>query len=148
MPDLKGTYALVLKLDRPSTVTVGKLGTHSFPPGYYLYIGSALGGIRSRVRRHVRGGERLHWHIDYLRRVAAVVEVWYLASPERLECRWYRAAASMDGAQVPVVGFGSSECRCPSHLLHSPVKPSFERFRLQLGSTGLDLERAGPDSFL
>lgn len=147
MSDLKGTYALVLKMDRRSTITVGKLGTHYFPPGYYLYAGSALGGIRPRVRRHVRGGKRLHWHIDYLRKVSAVVEVWYLASPERLECRWYRAAAGMNGAQVPVAGFGSSECRCPSHLLYFAAMPSFERFQRQLDDTRLGLTKAAPESF-
>ena len=147
MSDLKGTYALVLELDRPSTVTVGKLGTHHFPPGYYLYIGSALGGIRSRVRRHVLGGKRQHWHIDYLRKVAAVSEVWYTASPERLECCWCRAAAGMDGAQVPVTGFGSSECRCPSHLLYFAAMPSFESFRRRLDDAGLGLTRAAPECF-
>jgi Uri superfamily endonuclease len=145
--DLKGTYALVLELDRPSTITVGKLGTHCFPPGYYLYIGSALGGIQSRVRRHVCGGKRQHWHIDYLRELAAVVEVWYLASPERLECRLCCAAAGMDGAQVPVAGFGSSECGCRSHLLHFAAMPSFERFQRQLDGTGLGPTRAAPECF-
>jgi len=145
--DLKGTYALVLKLDRPSTITVGKLGTCSFSSGYYLYVGSALGGIRLRVRRHVRGGKRLHWHIDYLREVAAVIEVWYLASTARLECRWYRAAAGMNGAQVPVAGFGSSECRCTSHLLYFAAMPSFERFQRQLDDAGIGLTRAAPEDF-
>lgn len=147
MSDIKGTYALVLKLDGPSTITVGKLGACSFSPGYYLYLGSALGGIRSRVRRHVRGGKRLHWHIDYLREVAAVVEVWYLASTARLECRWCRAATGLNGAQVPVVGFGSSGCRCPSHLLYFAAMPSFERFQRQLENTGLGLTKASPESF-
>ena len=117
---MKGTYALVLALDEPSVITVGKLTTFTFPPGYYVYLGSALGGLYGRVRRHVRGGKRAHWHIDYLRRQARVVEVWYIVAEDRLECDWYQAAAAMPKALVPVAGFGSSGCRCRSHLVHFP----------------------------
>jgi Uri superfamily endonuclease len=129
-----GTYALVLRLDAETGIAVGRLGTFSFPPGCYLYSGSALGGLHARVRRHVEGGRRLHWHIDYLRQKADVVEVWYVLSGERLECGWHRAAASMAGAGVPVAGFGSSGCRCPAHLVRFPTMPSFETFREMVGA--------------
>lgn len=138
---IKGTYVLLLSLDREAVVPVGRLGVFIFPAGYYVYAGSALGGLLPRVERHIRGGKRLHWHIDYLRRSARVVEVWYLVSTERLECDWYRAAAGMRGASVPVNGFGSSGCRCHSHLVHFKSKPSFEDFRSRIGGWGADLER-------
>jgi len=141
---LRGTYALVLALDKETAITVGKLASFSFPPGYYLYVGSAQGGLTSRVRRHIRGGKKLHWHIDYLRQEAKVVEVWYLVSDERLECRWYQAAAGMPQAQVPLAGFGSSGCGCHSHLLYFASTPSFEAFRRQLGEKGLDLRKMSP----
>ena len=38
----KGSYVLLIALDKDATVAVGKLGTFSFPAGYYLYVGSAL----------------------------------------------------------------------------------------------------------
>jgi Uri superfamily endonuclease len=147
VPDVKGSYALVLRLDGEAEAVVGKLATHRFLPGYYLYLGSALGGIHSRVRRHVAGGRRLHWHIDYLRQLADVVEVWYMVSSQSLECRWYRAAAGMPEAQVAVAGFGSSGCRCASHLLYFASAPSFEEFRLRLGRGGAGLTRASPEAF-
>ena len=53
-PDIKngkGTYALVLALDEAATLAVGKLGLFSFPPGYYLYIGSAHRGLGSTYER-------------------------------------------------------------------------------------------------
>ncbi len=104
MGKAKGTYALILKLDREAVIAVGKLTTFAFPAGYYLYIGSALGGLFPRIERHIRGGKKLHWHIDYLRREARVVEVWYRVSGERLECDWYRAAADMPDAEILVGG--------------------------------------------
>jgi len=143
---IRGTYALVLALDKETAITVGKLASFSFPPGYYLYVGSAQGGLFSRVRRHIRGGKKLHWHIDYLRQEAEVVEVWYLVSDERLECRWYQAAAAMPQAQVLLAGFGSSGCGCHSHLLYFASAPSFEAFRRQLGEKGLDLRKMSPGS--
>jgi Uri superfamily endonuclease len=139
--NLKGTYALVLALDRETVITVGKLVTFSFHPGYYIYIGSALGGVLPRVRRHIRRDKKLHWHIDYLTREAGVVEVWYLFSEERLECSWYQTVSHMPQACVPVAGFGSSGCRCHSHLVHFSSMPSFEVFRQLLGQQGSDLQK-------
>jgi Uri superfamily endonuclease len=142
----RGSYALVLALDSGTDIAVGGLGSRYFPPGYYVYVGSALGGLFSRVRRHVRGGGRTHWHIDYLRRHAGVAEVWYLVSDTRWECAWYRAVSTMPRARVPVAGFGSSGCGCPSHLAHFASAPSFEDFRRRLGDRGLGLRRLTPEA--
>ena len=134
----RGTYALVLHLGRQEEITIGKLGTFVFPAGYYLYLGSALGpgGLEARLARHRRRGKRPRWHIDYLREHARLVEVWSVASGERLECLWARAARKLPGARIPVPGFGSSDCRCPSHLVHFATKPSpalfAERVRVPL----------------
>ena len=144
MANVRGTYALLLVLDKETAITVGKLANFSFPPGYYVYVGSALGELFFRVRRHIQGGKKLHWHIDYLRQEAEVVEVWYLVSDERLECRWYQAAAAMPQAQVLLAGFGSSGCGCQSHLLYFASMPSEEAFRRQLGEKGLNLRKTSP----
>jgi sugar fermentation stimulation protein A len=136
-----GTYALILHLGSEHTLAVGKLAILSFPPGYYLYVGSALRGLFQRVKRHVNGGNKLHWHIDYLRQVADVVEVWYLVSDERLECKWFHAAKEMEAARVLVSGFGASDCGCKSHLVYFAAAPSFEEFERRLGDEGLSLQR-------
>jgi Uri superfamily endonuclease len=137
-----GTYALLLKLDKQERITVGKLGTFDFTEGYYLYVGSALGpgGLRARLARHQRGskspsksnssqtGKKLHWHIDYLLQRARLIEVWSVASEERLECQWGEVTRALSGAQVPVRGFGSSDCRCPAHLIYFSVRPNCAQF--------------------
>jgi len=141
-----GTYALLLKLDKQEKITIGKLGTFNFPAGYYLYVGSALGpgALRARLARHLRSSEsssgsnrgqtskKLHWHIDYLLQRAQLVEVWSVASKERLECKWSEVARGLSGAQVPVRVFGSSDCRCPAHLIYFSVRPHREQFEQAL----------------
>lgn len=113
----KGSYALVIVLEKGNRLTVGRLGTFEFPSGLYLYMGSALNGLYSRVRRHIRHKKRLHWHVDYLTSGAAVEQVWYALGEERRECRW-SAVALAEGAAVVAPGFGSSDCRCVTHLFH------------------------------
>ncbi len=144
----KGTYVLIIDLDREATIAVGKLGRFAFPTGYYVYVGSAHGGLFQRVRRHVSKDKKLRWHIDYLLEVAIVVEVWYTLDDERLECQWASTAKEMPKAQIITPGFGSSDCRCPSHLIYFPRLPSFELFQKRLGDEGQLLKRARPLNFL
>ena len=121
-PREHGTYALLLALDAPASIRAGWLGVFTFPPGSYVYCGSAFGpgGLRARLERHARASGALHWHIDYLRRAARLVD-WFWTANARAECRWARALIDA-GGQVIVPHFGSSDCcnRCPSHLLYSP----------------------------
>ena len=114
----RGSYALVLRLTRNSRLNVGKLGSVHFLLGHYIYFGSALNGLRGRVQRHLRRDKGCHWHVDYLTSVATASRVWWVASPERMECIWAHAAQRTSGATVPAPGFGSSDCRCRSHLIH------------------------------
>lgn len=144
----KGTYALVIVLDASATIGVGSLGEFAFPTGFYVYCGSARGGLRQRVERHLRPEKRLRWHIDYLLQHARVVEVWYAEGDEHSECRWARAMQGMSQAQVVAAGFGSSDCRCPSHLIHFPQRPSIRLFRQRLDEGAHELRRASPRGFL
>jgi len=153
----KGTYALVMALKSEAIIAVGKLGRFKFPAGYYVYFGSARGGLSARVGRHLRseGGKRagestkkLHWHIDYLIQFAEVVEVWYAVGNESWECLWCEVARGMPNAQILIPGFGSSDCRCPSHLIYFSSPPSFELFQKCLGDKVQQLKRATPLNFL
>ena len=122
----RGTYALLLQMDAPKIVAVGALGALAFPAGWYLYLGSARGpgGLAARLARHRRqGNKRFHWHIDYLRAVTTLAEVWTSASEGRAECNWAAAAATLPGGNIIVPRFGASDCGCPSHLFHYPRQP-------------------------
>ncbi|MEO2141483.1 MAG: GIY-YIG nuclease family protein, partial [bacterium] len=83
-----GSYALVLRLPSRRRVAVGRLGEVDFPKGYYIYFGSALGGLKARVARHLRHEKKLHWHADYLSAEVPWSQVWQLADGQRWECVW------------------------------------------------------------
>ncbi len=123
----KGAYCLLIRLRRPQTIAVGRLGVFRFPRGYYAYCGSALGGLRPRLRRHLRKDKPLHWHVDYLLASpqAELVETAVFPTGERLECEIARLMLRRPGAAVVVRGFGSSDCRqgCPAHLVHFRRRP-------------------------
>lgn len=122
LPAAPGTYVLLVRLDTPLALTPGRLGEVVLPAGLLAYVGSAHGpgGLRARLLRHLRRDKPAHWHVDALTAAAPVAEIWLRASGERLECGWARALASRPGVREPVRGFGSSDCRCRSHLLALP----------------------------
>ena len=128
IPHEPGTYLLWLCLPNSKDLTVGKLGRYNFPPGDYVYLGSARGpgGLRARLGRHLRGSGRPHWHIDRLRAAAQVRGFGYqLSSAHTIlaECVWSQKLAALPGASLPASGFGASDCHsgCTAHLVRFPV---------------------------
>lgn len=122
----KGSYCLVVRLDHCCQIRVGALGWFDFPAGWYMYAGSAQGsgGLQARLARHSRADKRPHWHIDYLLSEGTLETTWQMVSPERLECAWAKAMVELPEARIPARGFGSSDCRCPSHLIYLPYVPN------------------------
>jgi Uri superfamily endonuclease len=134
MRAMPGTYALWLYCPRPARVTVGAVGECHVTVGWFVYIGSAFGsgGVRARCARHARGGKR-HWHIDYLRGVCHLREIWFSHDGIRREHAWAELLATAPGSCLPFPGFGSSDCSCPAHLYFFPRKrPAFAGFRRRL----------------
>jgi Uri superfamily endonuclease len=134
-----GTYVLALWLDAPRATSIGRLGRFELPAGWYLYVGSALGpgGLEARLSRHYRrstSGKRAHWHVDYLREVAAWGGAWACHSQERLECAWAEILCRRLDATVAVRGFGASDCRCPAHLVHVESLPDERWLSINLGA--------------
>lgn len=126
LPATPGSYVLVLRLEHPAWLTVGRMGCFSLVPGDYLYVGSARirGGIAARVGRHLKPAseKRARWHIDHLTAIAPIVAI--LAEPhsrwERRECQWATRLASWEGVSRPIPRFGSSDCSCLAHLFRWP----------------------------
>lgn len=115
---MPGAYALKILLSKPAALPPRFAG--SLPAGTYLYLGSAYGpgGIQARCRRHLASQKSVRWNVDWLTSQAVRIEV--LAFPEGSECALV-AAAQAAGAEVPIPGFGSSDCQvCRSHLLLWP----------------------------
>lgn len=114
---MTGVYVLIVELESPGMIGVGRWPCIHFRSGFYVYVGSALSGIEPRLARHLGNKQKCHWHIDYLLDRATIRKVVYALTGERKECSLARELA----LRLPSVpGFGSSDCRCPSHLFFSP----------------------------
>jgi Uri superfamily endonuclease len=125
---LKGSYLLILRIDADLIdVPVGRLGRFSFPTGYYLYVGSAhgSGGLPARLAYHQqRIKAHPHWHVDYLRPHAQLIEIWSVGCDTHLECSWIRALAHIPELSFPIHKFGSQDNGCYSHLVYTVKKPN------------------------
>ncbi|HIE52247.1 MAG TPA: GIY-YIG nuclease family protein [Armatimonadetes bacterium] len=113
-----GVYQLLLRLPRPRTMQIGRLGRFTFPAGWYVYTGSALNGLEARIARHLRRKKRLHWHIDYLLQQAEIEAVFIYPTQEREECARNAEVLAQPGARIIAPRFGASDCRCPAHLVY------------------------------
>ena len=131
-----GTYVLVLSSRSTDLIQIGRLGALQLQSGFYVYVGSALGpgGVRARLTHHLKLSRRPHWHVDYLRAHTRVEDIWYRLDGQRLEHFWAERISLAEGASVPLVGFGSTDCGCECHLFFFQQRPSSERFRQMLGT--------------
>ncbi len=107
------SYQLHIELREQAVITVGKLGTFTFPAGLYIYSGSARKNIEARVARHLSRWKKMRWHIDYL-----------LSHPDakliradlfiETECELNKRI----GGMIVAPRLGATDCRngCKSHL--------------------------------
>ena len=119
-----GIYHLIIYLPSDRNIEVGKLGRYNFPTGYYVYTGSAMRGLDQRIARHLRSDKHLHWHIDYLLQHGQIVDVITRMTKEHHECQFNQMIMYLPECQIPVKGFGSSDCDCLSHLTFFEKKPT------------------------
>lgn len=112
-----GVYVLTLVLPTPRTIRVGNLGRHRFPAGLYVYVGSARRNLDARLARHRARRKRLRWHIDYLTTRAHVVGAAVVPWARGRECLVARRFLAMADVRVVAPRFGSSDCRCTTHLV-------------------------------
>lgn len=115
---VKGIYCLLIHLPSNQRIVVGALGEREFLSGCYVYVGSAMSGIEQRVSRHKSSRKKFRWHIDYLLAKSEVLACAAIPSEsKRYECETVEALSGCEDATFPVPRFGSSGCRCRSHLL-------------------------------
>jgi Uri superfamily endonuclease len=122
----KGIYTLIVFLSSDTQLKVGKLGTQTFPAGYYTYTGSALGkgasSLKQRVTRHLKKRKHKFWHIDFLltHENTTITAVIAVQTSRKLECKMNHYIREELKPKIPVVGFGASDCKenCKSHLLY------------------------------
>jgi len=138
---MKGCYILVIEAPESQEIAIGKLGVRSFPQGYYAYVGSAQNGFKTRIGHHLRDEKRAHWHIDYLLEQAHIEEILLYQTEDRIECALARAL-SEELSSVP--GFGSSDCKCSSHLFFETDRDKLQQAIQR--AAGMPTLRIPPDS--
>ena len=143
----QGVYALIIKNGKEQQISIGKLGTFFFYKGLYSYIGSALGktatNIENRLKRHLSITKKLFWHIDFFlnSEKVEITTIIYASTAEKKECRLNSSILKIETANIPIPGFGSSDCteKCGSHLIYfrldesaliKSVKSSFKELGL------------------
>jgi len=154
LPAAPGAYVLLLTASAPVVLNMPRFGKLTLGAGQYAYVGSAhgSGGLRARVRRHLRAEKPKHWHIDYLTAAVPVMHVVTVVVTDgaRLECTWVKRLLELNGASAPAPGFGSSDCRngCPAHLVRLPdsLKPAELEEVLVVGSNSADHQRTPVDA--
>ncbi len=119
----KGSYLLLLRLPRRTDLKFGARNI-SFTAGWYVYCGSAQAGLRGRIGRHLRVSRSGHWHIDGLLAESRVIDAQMrFAAASDEECSLAHEVSLWPEA-VSITGFGSSDCRCPTHLFFFSARPS------------------------
>jgi sugar fermentation stimulation protein A len=133
-----GNYLILLELPEPRNIETGALGTLRYKAGWYIYAGSARKNLSPRINRHLRHvRKKQHWHIDYLTPHSGRIKAYPIYSYRNLECELAAALEHLGGRGIP--GFGSSDCRCKSHLFYfrdMPLKnPAFPELLLRCRHT-------------
>ncbi len=115
LPTSPGVYVLVLEVNQDISIRTKSGRMFNITAGHYLYVGSAMRGLRARLLRYLKHLERKHWHIDYLLEYALLRMIMYsIVSSHviggRPECVLSREIARSRNV-VPVPGFGCTDIR-------------------------------------
>ncbi|MGM5482295.1 MAG: GIY-YIG nuclease family protein [Nanobdellota archaeon] len=128
---LKGVYLLIISVKEATKIKIGALGKINFEKGKYCYVGSAQNNLKKRIERHLSKEKNIRWHIDYLLqdKNSLISEIYYKQAQKEKECK---TAQQISKENSFVKDFGSSDCRCASHLFklkHSKLQLNNMHFR-------------------
>lgn len=117
---MKGCYCLIIHVKATTEIKIGKkLGKIKFEKGYYVYVGSAMNSLESRLNRHLSDEKKMHWHVDYLLKQSEIVEIIYNESTKKIECDLSEYISTKSKG---ITDFGCSDCECESHLYYFKTK--------------------------
>ncbi|MEM3700356.1 MAG: GIY-YIG nuclease family protein [Candidatus Bathyarchaeia archaeon] len=106
---MNSVYVLVIEVNKNINVNIGALGNVNFEKGI-----SAKKGLNKRIKRHLRKDKPKFWHIDYLLNGDCIKVLRVFTVQESFsECD---VAKIISESGFPMQGFGSSDCKCVSHL--------------------------------
>ena len=135
---MKGSYILVVYIAKNTHIEIGALGNILFSKGYYLYTGSALGNsgsstLSNRVKRHLSfTNKKLHWHIDYLLKnpFCFLYCLYLIPTNKNYECTIANELLQISEGYIQK--FGSSDCKCKSHLVYFKDFKGLDKLHLKI----------------
>ncbi|HBY56522.1 MAG TPA: DUF123 domain-containing protein [Candidatus Atribacteria bacterium] len=127
------TYVLVIEISKDFEIIVGKLGKVFFKKGNYIYIGSAKACLEARLRRHLKKDKKSFWHIDYLlkSKKTKILQIWII--DKKMECQTAEVFCQDPTTEIIKKGFGSSDCKCVSHLFYIKNKELLKNILKEMG---------------
>ena len=116
LPEVKpsGVYYIVLWNDKDRIIKCGSPGEVEFIKGYYVYCGSGRNNLFKRIEHHRKKTKKKHWHMDYITAEMKIAADIPVITDEYTECDL--AEILLQNSGEPVTNFGSTDCRCGSHL--------------------------------
>ena len=114
----KGSYCLIIHIKRDCRIKIGAKGFVNFEKGYYVYVGSALNSLNTRIKRHISKDKKKHWHMDYLslNKNSEILQVIYTHCDKKIECNI--SSYINENTNNYIESFGCSDCMCMSHLYY------------------------------
>ncbi len=145
LPSERAVYLLLIQVGNAFSIDLGRAGTHSVHPGFYLYLDHASepGGLQSRIADHLQRHTPQGWHLDTLLSQAQVLEVWYTPGPRRMLKHWSELLQDSSRFQTAIRHFGVSEYHRSriTHLFFTKRRPKFDGFAAWMHEVfGTDLE--------
>ena len=109
------------------------MGKVFFKKGNYIYIGSAKACIEARLRRHLKKNKKIYWHIDYLLKDerTQISKIWII--DKKVECQTAEVFCQDPTTEIIKKGFGSSDCKCLTHLFFIKDKKKTENILKEIG---------------
>jgi Uri superfamily endonuclease len=106
---------LIISVNQNINVNIGILGNQNLEKGYYIYVGSAQTNLEKRILHHNKLDKKKFWHIDYLMECeeTKISNVFYKKEGKQGECK---LADNISKKCYSIRDFGSSDCKCKSHL--------------------------------
>ncbi|MCK5282419.1 MAG: GIY-YIG nuclease family protein [Nanoarchaeota archaeon] len=125
---MKGVYCLIIQVKKDLKIKVGALGRINFRKGNYCYVGSGQNNVEKRIKRHFSKKKKIRWHIDYLLKNpdVNVKRAVYKHAGKDMECK---IACMFSEIEEPIKNFGSSDCKCSSHLFRLESLKSLKKIK-------------------
>ena len=89
--------------------------------------------MEARLKRHLRRSKKIYWHIDYLLKneKVRISQMWMI--PKSIECEIADVFNKEPICELVKKGFGSSDCKCLTHLFYIKNKEQTENILEKIG---------------